>query len=119
MFLFTTPTARETAPATPVVDAIRHAELVVLCPSNPIVSIGPIVSLPGVRNALRAHPRVMAVSPLVNGVPLKGPADKLFGASGEEVSADGLIRVDRAKLWTRPTESPLLIGAAVSAATGR
>jgi LPPG:FO 2-phospho-L-lactate transferase len=63
---------------------------VIVCPSNPIVSIGPILSLPGVRGALRAHPRVVAVSPLVNGVPLKGPADKLMGAAGEEVSAAGV-----------------------------
>jgi LPPG:FO 2-phospho-L-lactate transferase len=62
----------------------------VLSPSNPIVSIGPIVSLPGVRDALRDHPRVLAVSPLVNGVPLKGPADKLMSAVGQEVSAAGV-----------------------------
>lgn len=77
-------------PGPGVVDALRHADAIVLCPSNPIVSIGPIVSLPGVRDALREHPRVLAVSPLVNGVPLKGPADKLMSAVGQEVSATGV-----------------------------
>jgi LPPG:FO 2-phospho-L-lactate transferase len=77
-------------PAPGVIDAIAQAELVVVCPSNPIVSIGPIVSLPGVRDALRAHPRVAAVSPLINGVPLKGPADKLLAATGHDVGAAGV-----------------------------
>lgn len=77
-------------PAPGVLDAITHADVVVVCPSNPIVSIGPILSLTGVRDALRAHPRVAAVSPLVNGVPLKGPADKLLDAAGERVSAAGV-----------------------------
>lgn len=73
-----------------VLDALSDADVVVLCPSNPIVSIGPIVSLPGVRDALREHPRVVAVSPLINGVPLKGPADKLMLAAGLDVSATGV-----------------------------
>jgi LPPG:FO 2-phospho-L-lactate transferase len=77
-------------PAPGVIDALEAADVIVICPSNPIVSIGPILSLPGVRAALRAHPRVVAVSPLVNGAPLKGPADKLMGAVGEDVSAAGV-----------------------------
>ena len=77
-------------PAPGVLDAIEGADAVVVCPSNPVVSIGPILALPGVRDALRAHPRVTAVSPLVNGVPLKGPADKLLAAEGDEVSAAGV-----------------------------
>ena len=77
-------------PAPGVIEAIEHADLVVLCPSNPIVSIGPIVSLPGVRHALRQHRRVVAVSPLIDGLPLKGPADKLLRAAGEEISAAGV-----------------------------
>jgi LPPG:FO 2-phospho-L-lactate transferase len=77
-------------PGPAVLDAIEAADVVVLCPSNPIVSIGPIVSLPGVRDALAEHPSVIAVSPLINGVPLKGPADKLLAAAGDEVSAAGV-----------------------------
>jgi LPPG:FO 2-phospho-L-lactate transferase len=77
-------------PGPAVVDAIQGAEVVVVCPSNPIVSIGPILELAGVRDALRAHPRVIAVSPLVNGAPLKGPADKLLAAAGDDVSAAGV-----------------------------
>jgi LPPG:FO 2-phospho-L-lactate transferase len=77
-------------PGPAVLDAIESADVIVLCPSNPIVSIGPIVSLPGVRDALQAHPLVIAVSPLINGVPLKGPADKLLAASGDDVSATGV-----------------------------
>jgi LPPG:FO 2-phospho-L-lactate transferase len=80
-------------PAPGFIDALEEAEVVMVCPSNPIVSIGPIVSLPGVRGALRAHPRVIAISPLIDGVPLKGPADKLLAASGEEVSAAGVARM--------------------------
>jgi LPPG:FO 2-phospho-L-lactate transferase len=77
-------------PAPGVIDALQQADVVVLCPSNPIVSIGPILSLPGVRDALRDHPSVAAVSPLINGVPLKGPADKLLRALGQDVSAAGV-----------------------------
>jgi LPPG:FO 2-phospho-L-lactate transferase len=81
---------QDAKPAPGVLDAIAHADLVVVCPSNPIVSIGPILSLTGVRDALRAHRRVVAVSPLINGVPLKGPADKLLAAAGHDVSAAGV-----------------------------
>ena len=77
-------------PGPGVIDALERADVVVVCPSNPIVSIGPILELPGVRDALRAHPRVVAVSPLINGSPLKGPADKLLAAAGDEVSAAGV-----------------------------
>lgn len=80
----------EAKPAPSVLDAIEDADRIVLCPSNPIVSIGPILALPGVRDALRAHPSVIAVSPLINGIPLKGPADKLLAAGDSEVSARGV-----------------------------
>lgn len=82
----------ETAATAPgVCQAIRTADLVILPPSNPIVSIGPILSLPGVRDALRetAAP-IVAMSPLVAGKPIKGPADRLLGGLGIEVSASGV-----------------------------
>ena len=79
------------APAPGVCEAIRTAQLVILPPSNPIVSIGPILALPGVREALRetAAP-VVAVSPLVAGKPVKGPADRLLSGLGIEVSVTGV-----------------------------
>jgi LPPG:FO 2-phospho-L-lactate transferase len=77
-------------PAPDVLEAIQDADAVIVCPSNPVVSIGPIVGLPGVRDALRRHERVIAVSPIVRGAPLRGPADKLLPAVGAEVSASGV-----------------------------
>jgi LPPG:FO 2-phospho-L-lactate transferase len=82
-------------PAPGVLDAIAEADRVIVCPSNPIVSIGPIVSLAGVRDALRAHPCVIAVSPIVRGAALKGPADKLLASTGAEVSAAGVAELYR------------------------
>ena len=77
-------------PAPGVLEAIAGADLVVVCPSNPVVSIGPILGLTGVRDALRAHPNVVAVSPIVRGAALKGPADKLLKTVGVDVSAAGV-----------------------------
>jgi LPPG:FO 2-phospho-L-lactate transferase len=71
-----------------VVDAIVDAERVVVCPSNPVVSIGTILAVKGVRDALkRTAARKVAVSPIVAGAPIKGPADKLLRGLGREVSA--------------------------------
>ena len=80
----------DAAPAPGVLDAISSADVVVICPSNPVVSIGPIIHVPGIRDALRDHPKVIAVSPIVRGAALKGPADKLLEATGAEVSAAGV-----------------------------
>ena len=80
-------------PAPGVLEAIAGAEVVVICPSNPVVSIGPIITLRGVRKALRKHSRVVAVSPIVRGAALKGPADKLLMAMGAEASAGGVARL--------------------------
>ena len=75
-------------PAPGVLDAIMDAEKIVVCPSNPIVSIGTILSIKGVRDALRrTNARVIGISPIVGGVPIKGPADKLLRGLGLEVSA--------------------------------
>jgi LPPG:FO 2-phospho-L-lactate transferase len=80
-------------PAPGVLDAIATAELVVLCPSNPIVSIGPILALSGVRRALAEHPRVTAVSPIVGGAALKGPADKMLVSLGHDPSAAAVAAI--------------------------
>jgi LPPG:FO 2-phospho-L-lactate transferase len=80
-------------PAPGVLDAIASGSKVVIAPSNPLVSIDPILAVPGVRAAVaarRAH--VLAVSPLVAGVALKGPADRLLRDLGHEPSALGVAR---------------------------
>ena len=82
-------------PGPGVLEALRSADRVVLCPSNPVVSIGPILGLPDIREALQEHPKVIAVSPIIQGKPLKGPADKLMAAAGAEVSAAGVARMYR------------------------
>jgi LPPG:FO 2-phospho-L-lactate transferase len=79
-----------------VCEAIYSAQLVILPPSNPIVSIGPILALPAVRAALRETTApVVAISPLVAGKPIKGPADRLLGGLGIDVSAVGVAGLYR------------------------
>jgi LPPG:FO 2-phospho-L-lactate transferase len=86
--------AAQAKPAPDVLDAIVDAELVVVCPSNPVVSIGTILSVGGVRDALRrTNARVAAVSPIVDGLPIKGPADKMLRSLGSEVSAYGVAKL--------------------------
>jgi LPPG:FO 2-phospho-L-lactate transferase len=78
-------------PAPGVVEAIEHAERVIICPSNPVVSIGPILAVPGIREALRsARHKVVAVSPIVEGAALRGPAARLLPVVGAEASASGV-----------------------------
>jgi LPPG:FO 2-phospho-L-lactate transferase len=85
----------ETArPAPGVLDALAAAEVVVLCPSNPVVSIGPILAVPGIRRAVAARRHdAVAVSPIVAGAALKGPADRLLAELGHEVSVVGVARL--------------------------
>ena len=74
--------------------ALAAADVVVFCPSNPVVSIGPILAVPGMQKALAASraPKI-AVSPLVGGRALKGPADRMLDSLGYEVSATGVARI--------------------------
>jgi LPPG:FO 2-phospho-L-lactate transferase len=85
----------EAAQAAPgVLEAIMDAEVVMVCPSNPIVSIGTILSVRGIRDTLRhTNARVVGVSPIVGGAPIKGPADKLLRGLGLEVSAFGVAEL--------------------------
>ena len=78
-------------PTDAVLGALSGADVVVLCPSNPVVSLGPILSVPGMREALAAAsaPKV-AVSPIVGGRALKGPADRMLSSLGHEVSSAGV-----------------------------
>jgi len=76
------------APTDGVLNAIEETELIVICPSNPIVSISTILSVKGIRDALRrSNARKVAISPIIAGLPVKGPADKLMNGLGLEVSA--------------------------------
>lgn len=85
----------ERATPTPdVAEALDGAAVIVACPSNPLVSLGPILAVPGLRERLRAAPGVkVAVSPIVGGKALKGPADTMLATLGHAVSALGVARL--------------------------
>lgn len=81
-------------PAPGVLEALARARTIVICPSNPLISIGPILAVPGVRAALekrRSH--VVAVCPIVGGKSLKGPSDQMLAQLGHQVSALGVARM--------------------------
>jgi LPPG:FO 2-phospho-L-lactate transferase len=81
-------------PAEGVIDAVANSELVIVCPSNPIVSIGTILAVKGVREALRrTRAKKVAISPIVAGAPVKGPAGKLMASLGLEVSAYSVAKL--------------------------
>ena len=81
-------------PASGVLDAINVADVVVIAPSNPIVSIEPVLAIPGVREAVSARrSRTVAVSPIVAGAALKGPADRMLRELGHEPSVVGVARL--------------------------
>ncbi|MHB8681168.1 MAG: 2-phospho-L-lactate transferase [Acidimicrobiales bacterium] len=89
--------AVEAEPGPGVLAAIDDAEVVVVSPSNPVVSIAPVLAVPGVEDAMRRNrERAVAVSPLVGAAALKGPADRLMAELGEEVSVVGVARRYRA-----------------------
>ena len=82
------------APAPGVLDALASADIVVVCPSNPIVSIGPILAVPGVRAAMESRrERSVAVSPIIAGAAVKGPADRLLRELGHDASVVGVARL--------------------------
>ena len=106
--------AARARPTHQVVRALNEAERIVIAPSNPLISIDPILHIPGVREILqRRRDDVVAVSPLIAGVALKGPADRLLGELGHEVSCvgvadfyDGLVGtfvIDEADVASAPT----------------
>ena len=81
-------------PAPGVLEALADAERVIVCPSNPIVSIGPVLAVPGVLDAVKARrDDVVAVSPIVAGAALKGPADRMLTELGHEASVVGVARL--------------------------
>jgi LPPG:FO 2-phospho-L-lactate transferase len=83
--------ADRATPAPGVVDAVDRADLVVVCPSNPLLSIDPLLAVPGLRERLTARrDRNVAISPIVGGRAIKGPADRLLAELGFEPSAAGV-----------------------------
>ncbi len=86
--------ASSTRPAPGVLEALRTARRVVVCPSNPVVSIRPLLAVPGIQEVLTARrDRVVGVSPIVAGAALKGPADRLMTELGMEASVVGVARL--------------------------
>lgn len=108
------------APSREVLDALRAAEAVVIGPSNPVISIGPILAVPGMREAIDATPApVVAVSPYVAGEVVKGPTDRFMRALGRPTTAagvaslyagliDGMV-VDEGDPDPPPAEVPTLV----------
>ncbi len=91
-------------PAPGVLQALETAEVIVVAPSNPVVSIGPLLAVAGVRERLVARrAEVVAVSPIIGGRALKGPADRMLGELGVPVSAAGVAR------WYRDVAGTLVI----------
>ena len=96
-------------PAPGVIEAVEGAEIVVICPSNPIVSIGPVMAVPGIADAVAARREdAVAVSPIIAGRALKGPADRMLANLGHEVSVVGVAR-----LWA-PLAATLVVDEADS-----
>jgi LPPG:FO 2-phospho-L-lactate transferase len=91
--------ADSSRPAPGVLDAIAAADAILFCPSNPVVSVGPILAVPGIRGTLAARrDRAAGVSPIVAGAPVRGMADRLMPAVGLEVSAFGAASAYRGLL---------------------
>jgi LPPG:FO 2-phospho-L-lactate transferase len=81
-------------PARGVLESFEHAAGIVICPSNPLISIGPILAVPGIRDALRRRrENVVAICPIVGGKSLKGPSDRMLAQLGFDVSASGVARM--------------------------
>ncbi|MDE3230418.1 MAG: 2-phospho-L-lactate transferase [Chloroflexota bacterium] len=98
-------------PASQALAAIAEAEAIIICPSNPLLSIEPILRVPGMRDALaRSTAPVVAVNPIVGGRALKGPADRILEAQGYEVSPLGVAR------WYQERFDGLLAGLVVDSA---
>lgn len=85
--------ATEAAPSPDVIRSIGAADAIVICPSNPVASVLPILAVPGIREALASRrDHVVGVSPIIGGAPVRGMADKLMPAAGYEVTASEAAR---------------------------
>jgi len=116
-------------PSREVLDALRAAEAIVIGPSNPVISIGPILAVPGMRDAIAASPApVVAVSPYVAGAVVKGPTDRFMEALGRPTTAAGVASlyaglidamvVDEGDPDPPPTEVPTLSAATLMEGAG-
>jgi LPPG:FO 2-phospho-L-lactate transferase len=86
--------AERARPGPEVLSTLAAAEAIVICPSNPIGSIGPVLAVPGIRDAIAARrDDTVAVSPIVAGAALKGPADRLLTELGHEATVAGVARI--------------------------
>jgi LPPG:FO 2-phospho-L-lactate transferase len=106
--------AESARPAPGVLEAIETATTVVVCPSNPIVSIGPILAVPGIEETIASRRAdTVAVSPIVAGAAIKGPADRLLTELGHEASVVGVARL------YAPLASTLVVDEADAGLAGR
>ena len=86
--------AEQARPTPGALEAIDAADTIVIAPSNPIVSIGPLLAVPGIRDALVAvRERTVAISPIIGGAALKGPADRMMRELGHDSSVTGVARL--------------------------
>jgi LPPG:FO 2-phospho-L-lactate transferase len=86
--------AEESKPSPGVIEVINEADGIVICPSNPIVSIGTILNVPGIRETLRmTRAKITAISPIIGGSTVKGPADKIMAGLGLEVSCYSVAKL--------------------------
>ncbi len=93
--------AQSAQPTPEVVDALRRATRIVIAPSNPLISIEPILQVPGIREILQERRNdVLAISPIINGAALKGPADRLLDELGHVVSCVGVADIYRDLIGT-------------------
>jgi len=86
--------ADHATPADGVLDAVKKSDVIILCPSNPILSIGPILAIPGIREGLaKARGRIVGVTPIIAGKSLKGPLDRIMQNLGLDVSSYGVAQL--------------------------
>ena len=91
--------AAHAVPAAGVVPAIETADLIIFCPSNPILSIGPILAIPGIRDSIaKTAAKMVGISPIVGGKAVKGPLDRILENLGLEVSPFGVAQLYRGLL---------------------
>ncbi|MEM3618327.1 MAG: 2-phospho-L-lactate transferase CofD family protein [Candidatus Bathyarchaeia archaeon] len=85
--------AEKAKPAPGIIEAVNTAERIIICPSNPILSIAPILSISAIRRALEtSRAPIIGISPIVGGKALKGPADRVMASMGYEASAYGVAK---------------------------
>jgi LPPG:FO 2-phospho-L-lactate transferase len=82
--------AESAKPAAGVLDALAQADAVLVAPSNPVVSVAPILAIPGIREAVTAGVPVVGVSPIIGGAPVRGMADRCLAAIGVDCTAAGV-----------------------------